>query len=198
MTLKQFIYNNKYIINITIVMLNKLDNKNYIPSNKIKKQFIIRQIEHIRQVQDNMILLEVNSDKLPFKVNNWELLQRGMQHDLDKFSDLLANNFCKIEEYYDNKRNNKSNDYLFIDNLHICSDIHYQTQSHHLENHIVNNNDYSNLDLCEFCCDCYASSVRYNNDPIEYCEKEIFPKNNLLSNKKTEIIIIFNLLKLLN
>ena len=49
----------------------------------IKARFIDRQIEHLRKAQDNMILLEKNLDKLPFKTKDFEILRRGMQHDLD-------------------------------------------------------------------------------------------------------------------
>lgn len=45
-------------------------------TDKIKKQFIERQIDHIRLVQNLAIILELNLNKLPFKVEEWEILNR--------------------------------------------------------------------------------------------------------------------------
>lgn len=54
-------------------------------SMNFKNNFIDRQFKHIRLVQDNMILLEKNRDKLPFKVEEWELIRSCLGHDSDKF-----------------------------------------------------------------------------------------------------------------
>lgn len=51
-----------------------------------------------------MILLEKNLDKLPFKIKDFEILRRGMQHDLDKFSDSAAPRYLRIEEYKYNEK----------------------------------------------------------------------------------------------
>ena len=167
-------------------------------TKQIKQQFIKRQIEHVRLVQDNMILLEINKDKLPFHIDDWKLLQRGMQHDMDKFQDNLVNDFAKIEEYHSNKRNNISNDYIDKLTLYDCCDIHYNTQPHHQEYHISHNIPYSPLDICEFCCDVFASAKRHDNSATEYFLTNILPNNEMLQGEKDNVLYIFNLLTSLN
>jgi peptidase E len=165
-------------------------------NDRAKKQFIARQIEHVRIVQDAMILLEANIDKLPFEIKNWQLLQRAMCHDLDKFYDHMAGNFCQIEEYHSNKRNNISNDHIDESKLYDCCNAHYSTQPHHSKYHIDNNLDYSNIDICEMCCDIFAQSVR--NGDIDggkkYCVENIFNVDVLFKKHSDKILSLLDML----
>ena len=52
---------------------------------KYKAVFLEQRFKHIRKTQDNMILLENNLDKLPFKLKHYDLIRRCIYHDLDKF-----------------------------------------------------------------------------------------------------------------
>jgi hypothetical protein len=45
-----------------------------------KNIFIGRQIAHVKLVQDYMIFLEKNLDKLPFDVKEFDILRRVMYH----------------------------------------------------------------------------------------------------------------------
>jgi len=175
----------------------KLDIDNYIPNKQFKEQFIKRQMEHLRLVQDLMILLEINKDKLPFEIEkNWELLNRGMKHDLDKFREYNANKYTKIEEYYSNKRNCLDNKYIDKNTLYDCSKDHYSTQRHHAEYHEINKETYTNIDICEICCDIFANSIR-NKDETRgknYCLTELFPMFTSLKEYQKNIIIILDLL----
>lgn len=51
-----------------------------------------------------MVLLEKNLDKLPFKIKDFEILRRRIQHDLDKFSDSAVPRYLRIEEYKYNEK----------------------------------------------------------------------------------------------
>lgn len=160
----------------------------------IKARFIDRQIEHLRKVQDNMILLEKNLDKLPFKIKDFEILRRGMQHDLDKFSDSAAPRYLRIEEYKYNEKNGIPNIEIDKEELYRCSNEHYETQSHHDIFHRINNTEFSDLDICEICCDLIAVSERDNTDIIKHLEEKIFPTKEIFNKRKNDILKILNLL----
>ncbi len=173
------------------------DNDDYSPTLQYKKQFIERQMEHIRLVQDLAIILEINKSNLPFKVNDWEILNRCMQHDLDKFRKYNAFGYVKIEEYHSNKRNNIDNSHIDKNTLYDCSNRHYETQRHHTQYHNINNEYYDNIDICEMCCDIVATSIRNNDNAcgIDYCLNILFPNNQKLDKYKDDIVEILNLLK---
>lgn len=132
-----------------------------------------------------MILLEKNLDKLPFKMKDFEILRRAMQHDLDKFSDNLVSGYLRIEEYKYNERNGIPNKKISKDELYKCSNEHYKTQRHHSVFYILNNSEFSNLDICEKCCDCMAVSERENSDPIQYFQEKVFPTNEIVKKERT-------------
>ena len=159
-----------------------------------KERFIDRQIEHIRKVQDNMILLEKNLDKLPFKIKDFEILRRGMQHDLDKFSANSAPDYVRIEEYKYNQRNGIPNIEIDKDELYRCSNEHYKTQQHHDLFHEINNTEFSDLDVCEVCCDLMAVSERENGDIIKFLEEKKFPTSKVFNKRRDDILKIINLL----
>lgn len=79
--------------------------------------FIDRTVMHMRRVQDNMILLEKNRDKLPFKIKQFQLLRRGMHHDLSKFSDSFAEGYIYLTKYYFNRDNNRPVSNRIYENL---------------------------------------------------------------------------------
>ena len=165
-------------------------------TDKIKQQFIKRQIEYIRLVQDLAIILELNINKLPFKVEEWEILNRCMQHDLDKFDKYNADRYKKIEEYYSNKRNGIDNSYIDLTTLYDCSKEHYKTQRHHTQYHDINNEEYSNIDICEMCCDIFAVSIRNNDRDYgkSYCINNLFSQNPKLNERRDDILKILKLL----
>ena len=72
--------------------------------NKNEIWFIERTIRHIRRVQDNMIILALNIEKINIDVKWNELIERSMTHDLSKFSDDLVSGFVRLCEFYANKR----------------------------------------------------------------------------------------------
>ena len=196
----KFIQKHKDEIVNVFNLLDDLSNHNYEYSGKtlIKKQFIERQISHLRLVHKYMILLELRKNELPFTIPNCEIIYRAMFHDIDKFSPKLADKYCLIEEYYDNKRKGIDNSYIDKNTLYNCCKIHYETQRHHNQFHTVNNCDFSNLDICEFCCDLKAASDREGGNLKEYFDDKILKQDSIFEKNKNDIYYIFDLLFKLN
>lgn len=164
--------------------------------NEIKRKFIERQIRHLRFVHNSMILLELNKDKLPFEIDDWKILRRAMLHDLDKFSDELVNGYYNLKKYHLKNAIKKvdRNDILNNNDIYTCCNIHYMNNRHHIEYHEKNNEEFSNLDICELCCDMHAKSKDHGADSIEYFNKYILPNSRLIQKHKDNIIHIFELL----
>lgn len=169
--------------------------------NFYKKRMMNWYIPHIRKVQDYMILLELNRNELPFYIPEWELVYRGMHHDVDKFSPNLADNFFNIEKYqYDKKHNIKNN--LDIDNVEKgLYDAHYSKQRHHTDYHKIHANKMSNLDLCEMACDGLASTEKYGHILCEcldyYRERKNDGYSILTEIQHKEYVFLVNFLRLL-
>jgi hypothetical protein len=162
---------------------------------EIKNIFIDRQVQHIRLVQDYMIYLEKNRDKLPFEVKEFELLRQAMYHDFTKFSDEFAYGFIKIAEYYENKKLGLSNDHIDESTLYKCSDMHYFMEPHHLEYHIKNNTKPSNIDICEMCCDLCANAYRNGEKNFtKYFLEVLVNENDFYRKNKENFLKILNLL----
>lgn len=142
-----------------------------------------------------MIFLEKNFEKLPFKLKNFELLRRGMYHDLDKFSDDLIHDYLKITEYYKNKREGLPNKNINEEALYNCCETHSNSSLHHLKYHIKNNSNPSNIDICEMCCDWAANSDRRNEkDYTKYFLEVLVNENEFCKNRKDDFLKILNLL----
>lgn len=151
----------------------------------LEKKFVERFLLHMRSVQDNMINLENNRSKLPFKIHKNYLIHRSMKHDIDKFSANMVNNYfalffkkyykCFDDEYY---------------KLVKLSDRHYQTQQHHFyRNGMIPNN----LDICEMCSDLDAIYLENNeeNNKFFYLNRMIKEYPNLLEHN-------YNILQILD
>ena len=67
--------------------------------------FFDRFLMHIRKVQDNMVLLEKNKDKLPFKIQKFSLFRRSLYHDLTKFSKKNIEYYSNFHKYSFCKKN---------------------------------------------------------------------------------------------
>ncbi|NLE04687.1 MAG: hypothetical protein GX638_07800 [Crenarchaeota archaeon] len=161
-----------------------------------KNSMIDYRLNHIRMVQDNMFLLEKNLDKLPFKLNDFEIARRAMQHDVDKFSDDLAEGFIEIEKNY---KNRKTNPELYQENEKKLRPIrvkHWENNPHHAIYHLKNNTTFSNLDVCELCCDLDAVSQIMDDDPKEYYLNKQFKEHpELYKDQNENILKVFDLLK---
>ena len=66
----------------------------------IKKNFIERQLKHIRLVQDYMFFLEMNREKLPFSIDEFTLIERSFFHDITKFSKQFVGRYLTIASSY--------------------------------------------------------------------------------------------------
>ncbi|HSQ97364.1 MAG TPA: DUF5662 family protein [Rickettsiales bacterium] len=158
----------------------------------IKNHFIDRTIYHIRLVQNNMILLEKNRDKLPFDIPEWEILRRSLKHDFSKFSSELIEGYLVVDEYYKCKRNNLSTEHIDMEKFQYAIDRHVEIELHH-----PNKKEFmSPLDICEMCSDIVAIAQEYKEkDYTEYYltkQKKIFP---LLNKYNNEILHILKLLE---
>jgi len=172
----------------------------YILKKNIKEKFIKRQIKHTRLVQDLMILLEINKDKLPFLIrDNWKILNRGIVHDMDKFQEFNVNQYVKIKECRDNKRSSITNDYIDEKVLYSCPKNHSLIQKYHTKYHKKNNKPFNNIDICELCCDIFANSLKNkdNTNGKQYCLNEFFPNTQFLKEYQDSVIKILDLLSLL-
>ena len=157
--------------------------------------FIDRNIMHIRKVQDNMILLEKNREKLPFKIKEFELLRRGLKHDLSKFSKKLIKTYVESSNYYYNKEKGFSCENIDFNNIQKIKNIHYSKEKHHPHS----KQNMSKIDICEMCCD--LSAVAWENKEKDYTKYYIniqrvkFP---ILLKYDKEIIKILKLLEKLD
>jgi len=136
-----------------------------------KQHWIKHKIPHIRLVQDYGAFLEFNSDKLPFKVKDFEILNRTMKHDLDKFEEnKIREGYLELSKFYENRKHNIPN-LVSKEELKEVSKLHYETQDHHIEYHIKNGTEPDNAIICEMCCDSLAISTERGDgvdDAIEY------------------------------
>ena len=58
--------------------------KDFTYDDKEKYNFIKSRIEKIRKFQDAMIFLEKNSDRLPFKINDYEIVKKAVNIEIQK------------------------------------------------------------------------------------------------------------------
>jgi len=161
-----------------------------------KEHLIKRQIEHIRLVQDSGIFLELNKDKLPFEIEDFEILNRALCHDLDKFKKgKTRDGYMALAEYHENRMNDIPNK-VKPEDLEYGCEIHYKTQDHHMAYYFDKKVEPSNVAICEMCCDILACANRHNGNvdsAIEYFLKNF---NDEFSKKNKEIFIkIFELLR---
>jgi len=160
--------------------------------NENEINFIDRLIKHIRRVQDNMIYLEYNRKSLPFKIEKWELLRRGMQHDLSKFNKDLIKGYILTNEYFRNKRLGKDTSHINIEILKPYWDKHEKLEKHHPEF----KKEMSNLDVCEMCCDLAAMSQELKEaNYTNYFFKVLLKKIPMLEKYKIHIETILLLLE---
>lgn len=152
--------------------------------------FIDRTIKHMRLVQDNLILLEKNKELLPFRVKPFELLKRSFKHDIGKFHPELVVAYQKIAEYQYNNIN------VFPDELERYCDIHYCKERHHPAYHKKYNIKFTDVDLCEMCCDMDASAQRVGElDNAKYFKEVLINEFPILEIYKDKILNIFDILK---
>lgn len=156
----------------------------------VKEKFINRFLTHIRKVQDYMIFLENNRDKLPFPIKEWELFRRGMQHDLKKFSNDFVWDYMKITDF---RLNHK--DETPPDNLYDCCERHSLSEKHHVKHHVKNNTAPSDLDICEMCCDWTACSDRDKTDNTKLFLEDLVKNVDFCRERKEDFMQILMLLK---
>jgi hypothetical protein len=151
---------------------------------ELKKEFIDRQIKHIRLVQDYMLLLEMNLDKLPFKIDQFLIIERSFYHDLTKFKQNFIYRYLAIDEYRKNNTPQK-------DNLFDCVAEYYESESHHMEYHYKNGTLPTNLDICEMCCDMAANSDRNGReDYVSWFLNVLCKKYDFFNQRKDDFVSI--------
>lgn len=154
-----------------------------------EKAFIDRFMKHIRLVQDNMILLECNFSKIDFiNIEQFDLIKRSMEHDLDKVQENLIENYISIKEYYDNANNT-----IDIDRIKNNILIHYGTQRHHFYRNDMEPND---IDVCEMCCDVDAISVEQKEESNTlYFKNHMLKEYSKILPYKDQMLKIFHILE---
>jgi hypothetical protein len=162
-----------------------------------KSDYIERQLMHVRYVQDNMFLLEKNLDKLPFKVKDFELIKKGMLHDIDKLTDRVEDHFT-VFRYGFYKRNGL--EYPKDMNIEVVKkhfDEHHNTSSHHFEYHILTGVPLSNADICEIASDIYAVKIE-KEEKIEDTLSFVSYLTTKFSLKKSDAKKLLAVVKLLD
>ncbi|MDR1499042.1 MAG: DUF5662 family protein [Rickettsiales bacterium] len=146
---------------------------------------------HIRLVQDNMVLLENNLSKLPFKIGNYEVIRRSFEHDLDKVRPDLVNTYVEINKYHYNKKNDIEND-VDMTTFEPIIEKHYLSQRHHFYRNDFEPND---IDVCEMCCDIDAlSTTQKEEDNTSYFRNFMMKEYPQLDRYKKDILHILKLL----
>lgn len=163
--------------------------------NKEEKLFIKETMDHIRRVQDNMILLEQNREKLPFEIEKWRLLQRIINHDATKFSSQLVDGNIIVSNFLRNKKLKLSNDHIDKKEVDEAIRIHKELETHHP---IIRRRP-TRIDLCEMCCDLVALSQENNEkDYTKYYKEFSLREYKKLKKCNADILKILGLLKELN
>ena len=163
--------------------------------NKEEKIFIKETMDHIRRVQDNMILLEENRERLPFEIKKWRLLQRIINHDATKFSSHLVDGHILVNNFLRNKKLKLSNDHIDMEEVNEAIRIHEELETHHP----IRRRRSTRIDLCEICCNLVALSQENNEKDYTKYYKQ-FPLNEYKKLKKcnADVLKILELLKELN
>lgn len=148
-----------------------------------------------------MILLELNREnELKFlKIKEWELIRRGMQHDLDKFEDNVANKYVELFKY-------KNDNLLFTEEYtrkirKFVDKFHRKNQRHHIEFHLEKNKIFSDLDICEMACDALSSANKNGlkpEDSLKFYRSQKDTYYSCFKNYDHKYLFIFNLLRLLS
>jgi len=163
--------------------------------NENEINFIDRLIKHIRRVQDNMILLEKNRDKLPFEIDKWRLMQRCIHHDSTKFSNKLVDGYVLIDEYYRNQRLGLSNNHIEKEKFNEFTEIHCELETHHPHKQT----EMKDICLCEMCCDLVAMAQEFNEeDYTKYYTEVQLKRYPILEQYNDKILETLKLLQELN
>lgn len=143
--------------------------------NEDEIRFINRFLFHTRFVQNNMILLEKQSDKYDFlQAKNFAFINQAMFHDLDKINSDMIYNYVIMSTYYYLRNNNLPFDHIDVDKYKAQTERHYKTQRHHFYDNDIEPNI---IDISETSSDIDAVSNELKEDNnINYF-------NNVLLNK---------------
>lgn len=156
-----------------------------------EKIFINRFLRHTRAVQDSMIFLEKNKDKLDFlDLDDFILFKRGLRHDIDKLENDLIEYYITMAEYY-NMPNTIDKDKVILAKQQIQK--HYKTQRHHF---YTNGLEPNLVDICEMCCDidAIATEQKEENNTL-YFENYMLVEYPHLFKMKDIILKIFYFLR---
>ena len=126
----------------------------------IKRNFLNIRLGHRDCVRDAMIFLEENKELLPFEIKEFELVERALYHDIDKFSDEL------VLLYFNHHRARICfGEFLNADFI----EKHYINNRHHLKYFKINKEEkITPVDICEACCD-WFSLAYLRNKKAENC-----------------------------
>jgi hypothetical protein len=163
---------------------------------EIKEEFISRIIAHMRRFQDNMIILEINKDKLPFSISDFTLLRESFNHDIDKIKKNTIENQLKITNYWYCYRNKIENENLIAkEEVEQINNEHYVKNDHHIE-HYTDSEKISNIALCKMASDMAAICQEYSYESYStYLLENRKSKFKLLSD--TQVITLVCLLDLI-
>lgn len=128
---------------------------NYIDETLIHKQYVLESARILSRY-----LIEHDNVEMAL-----ELVKRCSSHDVSKFSVEEMESLTKISGF-DNFINPNSK--LNEEEKKAIS-IHWKNNSHHPE-HYADVSEMTDLDIMEMACDCYARSMEYGTDLINFIE----------------------------
>jgi hypothetical protein len=155
--------------------------------NKLKQlQDTIKHKNNVIEIgtQLSQKLMQIGHEKLSLK-----LLERIYNHDNTKFSN---REFYGLADNVHDKRSlkNVNEDQIAKEEKMKFIKFHWFSNKHHPE-YYSDVNDMKLLDILEMCCDWYARSKEFDNDPIEFFNKKQGTRWNF--NKEMQETIIKHL-----
>lgn len=159
-----------------------------------KIHYLERTLKHTKDVLSLLMIIVKNKKELSFNINDYELVQRGLIHDVDKITKSYIED---IHQWFFYKEKLSLEERQRIEKV---LKNHKEKQRHHFDFHIINNEGFSNEDLCEMICD-WISSIRKDDFSIKHTLQEwkenlniSIKQNPILDKYKDKMLEIFALI----
>lgn len=154
--------------------------------------YITRTNKHISRVQGNILLL------VDLKLVNRDTMHnRAIRHDNSKFGKDEYVPYVYLSWYYKCKKENILYEYpepSIKDEITAAINHHYKVNDHHPE-YYDDLKLMSNEALAEMICDYAAMSQEFNNDLLDWINKNTFTKYKWTGKQKKFILKVANILK---
>lgn len=157
--------------------------------------YLERTLKHSQDVANLIFKVIKNKDLLSFKINDYKLIERALNHDNDKFTENYIEAITDFFHYKDSLMEDRFKEVKYI------IDQHKNTKSHHIDYHLINAIPLSNDDIIEMTCDWISSARKDDTNKIENANiwKDNFVNRNkdinLLMQNKDKFFELFDLME---